>query len=149
TVEKLLQLKASMGRIYNDLTPLLMAAKLGHADIITALIRAAANVEFPDEKGWTPLGLAIDDNQVLWVSRLLECKADINTINTLAQDLSPLFFAVKCDDAPILQELLKGKANLNATNQYGESALHAAASGDYRAAMHVLLTAGINMEMAD
>ena len=61
------------------MTPLHLAAKVGHEDAVAALLRAGADVDAKDEEGNTPLELAAEWwGDAATVEALLEAGADIN-----------------------------------------------------------------------
>jgi ankyrin repeat protein len=63
-------------------TPLFIAAKFGHVNIIQYLIDAKEGVNIPNNSGKTPLHVAVENNHVEAVRVLLEAKAKVNTTST-------------------------------------------------------------------
>ena len=62
TVKKLLEYGASVNEKSNGMTPLMLAARYNHADIIKLLIEKGADVKVKDEKGITALKYAEASN---------------------------------------------------------------------------------------
>lgn len=117
----------------NGSNALYAAAYWGQAEIAQVLIAAGANLEIQDEQsGWTPLMGAVRMNQYAIVKILLEAGANPNA---WSQDhdaypsLTPLMIAASyCVSIEIFKELIRYKADINAKNKYGNTALMIAAS---------------------
>ena len=59
-------------------TPLMEAAKYGHVQTLSILIKAGADVNAADGRGVTPLWLAAQNGHVETVTILIEAGADVN-----------------------------------------------------------------------
>ena len=89
-----IQLNSSGWRNQNY-SPLHVAIKGGHCDVIKPLLDAGADVEIPEATGKTGLFLACEEGHVDIVKTLLDHGADPNsTTNNLGQ--TPLFSALYC-----------------------------------------------------
>ncbi|MBO7243653.1 MAG: ankyrin repeat domain-containing protein, partial [Alphaproteobacteria bacterium] len=85
------------------------------------LIKQGAPIDEADQKGWTPLRLAIFKRQLEIAKKLIEAGADVNAVD---KDGDPLIhMAVLYDHVEIAKELIKAGANVNATNKGGWTAL--------------------------
>jgi ankyrin repeat protein len=110
-----------------SLTPLLLAAREGHVELIRMLADAKADLNAVAGDGKTPLALAIFNGQYDVASFLVDRKADVNKAD--AQRFTPLFYAVDrrnmetapnfpwmvtADPLPLIRKLLDAGANPNA-----------------------------------
>lgn len=59
----------------NGLTPIHLAAKNGHVDLIKALKDAGADVSAQTEDGWTPMHLAAENGHVDVIKALTDAAA--------------------------------------------------------------------------
>ena len=62
---------------YGGWTALEKAARYGHTEIVTLLIKAGADVNFKDEDGWTVLEKAAEEGYTKIVQLLIEAGADV------------------------------------------------------------------------
>ncbi len=58
TVKKFIEYGASVNEMSNGLTPLMLAARYNHVEIIEILIENGANIELEDKRGFTALKYA-------------------------------------------------------------------------------------------
>lgn len=103
-------------------TPLYYAADLGNVEIVKALLESGADANAATQSGRTPLYAAIKNGEI--TALLLSAKADPNQ---QSQGASPILIAAienGSDDA--VKALLKGGANVNVSDDYGNSALKVA-----------------------
>ena len=71
-------------------TPLHLAARNGHTEVVAGLISARAAVDMTDDEGMTPLALAAAKGHTLAVGELVWGHADVNAvIQVLIQDAVP------------------------------------------------------------
>jgi ankyrin len=109
------------------LTPLILAAREGHVDLVRVLADAGADVNAVSGDGKTALALAIFNGNYEAASLLVDRKADVNKAD--AQRFTPLFWAVDrrnmetapnfpwmvtADPLPLIRKLLDAGANPNA-----------------------------------
>jgi ankyrin repeat protein len=124
------------------------AARLGRVDIIAPLLKAGANIDGADKRGFTPLILAAYNGQMAAVEALLAagadaCKPDAGQGNTALMGV-----AFKGDDA-IAARLLKEKCDVNTRNKAGQTALMMAALFGRTAQIDMLLNGGADRTLAD
>lgn len=104
-------------------------------------------IESTDEKGHTPLHLAVLSNQVQVADFLVKRKAKLDAPNKVGQ--LPLHSAVSRKNATMVEWLLKNRADVNARNGIDETALMVAArSADVRM-MELLLKQKASIEPRD
>ena len=103
----------------HGVTPLISAARNGHVDCLTSILRAGADVNKTDYAGNSALFLASWDVKCCDV--LIGAGADINLCNNDGR--SPLMFAVACHEPERPQKLLDAGADLHATMKNGNTAV--------------------------
>ena len=124
------------------------AARLGRVDLIEPLMKAGANINAHDARGFTPLILAAYNGQSAMVDTLLAhdadpCRADLGQGNTAQMGV-----AFKGNDA-LAARLLKTNCDVNARNKVGQTALMMAALFGRTAQVSMLLAAGADPGIAD
>jgi ankyrin repeat protein len=125
-------------------TPLMLAARLGHEDVLRVLLTTDPPVEmnWRDANGCTALYHAAGNNQLMAVKLLLAHGAcsDISTND----GATPLMLAVRNGNLEMVEEFLLARSPtlLNAHTQDGWSALHIAVRGDYLRIADALISNG-------
>jgi len=111
------------------MTPLLFAAREGHAEMARMLVEAKANLNLPSANGTPPLVVAIIDNHIQLARYLVEAGADPNIADEYHKR-APLFAAIEMrnlnfppetppphpnpgDPLELIKDLLKKGANPN------------------------------------
>ena len=106
----------------------------GNLKAVETLLETNINVNKTDNDGLTPLHIAVANNHLKIVEKLLKKGADPN-IKTSGNENTPLHFAAEANNLEMLELLVKNphnkslKGKINAVNKYGWTVLHSAASG--------------------
>eukprot|EP00026_Physarum_polycephalum_P012148 Phypoly_transcript_12424.p1 GENE.Phypoly_transcript_12424~~Phypoly_transcript_12424.p1 ORF type:complete len:363 (-),score=42.52 Phypoly_transcript_12424:6-1094(-) len=139
-VQSLLKYGANVNQEATDKkTPLFHACKLGRNDLVSLLVQAGAKTDIQDNpktSGWgayrvtTPLHSAVSGGFLDVVTTLLENGADPNY--NLRDDVgeSPLHVAALMGRLPIVEVLLKFRANVNSLDCFGATPVDYAKSND-------------------
>lgn len=118
----------------DDITPLMLAAHLGHRDIVKTLILRGADVNAKNAYGWTALMKALynyDLNRGFpeIVHDLIDAGSEIET--QIAYGTRPLMLAAGYGQAEVVDELLGAGADVFARNEGGFTARTMAEYKDY------------------
>eukprot|EP00611_Tribonema_gayanum_P010743 TRINITY_DN2082_c0_g1_i2.p1 TRINITY_DN2082_c0_g1~~TRINITY_DN2082_c0_g1_i2.p1 ORF type:complete len:185 (+),score=42.06 TRINITY_DN2082_c0_g1_i2:142-696(+) len=113
------------GRSSGGYTPLVFAARLGHAEVVKLLLDRGAYVDAATDVGDTALLLASKWGHADICSLLLDRGASLTVRNRAG--FGPLLAAVSEEHAPVVEVLLKHGADANAVTCNGASALCMAA----------------------
>jgi hypothetical protein len=125
-----------------DETPMHVAAREGHADILSLLLEHGADVDTRDENGRTPLYRASCNGQVEAGQYLLNRGADINTRSI--QGTAPLSEAV-CEGVEFARMLLERGAWVNTPDYDGWTPLHYAIANENIQVVRLLLVHGADV----
>ena len=117
-------------------TPLHVAAKRGHGDLVRLLSSKGANLEALDKQGRTPLHIAAMNDQLDVCVYLVAKLAFINAPD--AEQMTPLHWAVRQRHLRIVDFLLAKGANLRAFDSVGYLPLHYAVESGQVEAVHRL-----------
>ena len=122
-------------------TPVVIAARRGHANIVKMLIDAGSNVKKPTFRiRATALHWAATNGHYGCVCLLL--KAGANPEAQTVHRRTPLMLASRSDNPDIVEELLAAGANVNKGDTAGATALHLAAEEGSVECVELLLKAG-------
>ncbi|WP_264719450.1 MULTISPECIES: ankyrin repeat domain-containing protein [unclassified Wolbachia] len=104
---------------------LFAAVRSGDANQVADLINKGDDVNARDNRGNTPLHLAVLADKLQVVEKLIERGADINAKNN--HGATPLHWAALNQNVSIVEKLIEKGANVNEKNKYDNVPLHYAA----------------------
>lgn len=124
------------------------AARLGRTDMIDPLLKAGADVNAYDDRGFTPLILAAYNGQLATVEALINKGADACRPDRDQGNTAQMGVAFKGEDG-IAARLLKAGCDVNARNKAGQTALMMASLFNRQAQVNILLAAGADRSIQD
>jgi uncharacterized protein len=127
---------------------LFAAARMGRNDVLPALVRAGANLEDPDPKGYTALILASYNGQGSTTGLLLSLGARVDGGDRERGNTALMGVAFKGYTA-IARLLIDGGADVNARNFAGQTALMTAALFNRAEIIELLLEVGADPTLID
>lgn len=154
TVKELIRAGAKVNLSEENKTPLIVACNEGHMDIVVQLIRSGADVN-PRNDSTTPLVAACEKGHFVIVKELIKAGADINlksrhtepllveeeemhfdelieiwaTGNRQDTGTTPLIVACENGEMNIIEQLIKGGADVNLNCKYDSPLLAACVEG--------------------
>jgi ankyrin repeat protein len=129
-------------------TPMHVAARAGHADILSLLLKHGQDVDVRSGIGWTPLHHASQKGRLEAGQYLLDRGADINA--QCKYDRTPLFWAVFYEHVEFARMLLNRGARINTPdNVLGKTPLHWAVQRRNMQAVQLLLEHGADINVID
>lgn len=132
-------------------TPLMCACEKLHFAVVDLLLMSGANVHAFDQYGWQAIHRAlVNSNPKITndvVPRLLDSEADINARCKLKR--TPLHYAVKKADAPMVEFLLQKHADLEARDMAELTPLHTAIHNRHVSMVRLLLEVGADAMAMD
>ena len=123
-------------------TPLHYAAEFGRSDVVQLLLKAKADPNVRDNKGWPPMALAADHTHA-------ETARMFRDAGVKEASWTKLHEAVLFDDKEKVAELVKDKATLNATDVFGRTPLYWALRCSDDEITDLLIDAGAGLTLAD
>jgi ankyrin repeat protein len=126
---------------------LLNAAQNGDEGVVTALIKAGADVNVAKYDGWTALMLGSNNGHEGVVTALIAAKADLEAKDN--NGWTPLIFASRFGKKGVVTQLIAAKANLEAEDKYGQTALMCASSQGKEGVVTALIAARANIDAKD
>ena len=138
------QVNARGGR---EVTPMHVAARAGHANILALLLEHGADMDGRDIDGDTALHRASWNGKVKAGQCLLDHGADINAQNN--DGWTPLYHAAYYGQAKFARMLLERGARVDAQTDTGETPLHGAVKTDNIQAVRLLLEYGADVNARD
>lgn len=124
------------------------AARIGRVDMIEPLVKAGADINGYDARGFTPLILAAYNGQAGTVEALLKAGADACKPDGTQGNSAQMGVAFKGFDA-IAARLLKAGCDVNARNKAGQTALMMASLFGRTAQVDMLIAAGADRNISD
>jgi ankyrin repeat protein len=130
-------------------TPLLVASRLGHREVVELLITGQANTESKDNHyGQTPLSWAAEEGHEAVVRLILEKGADTESKdNNYAQ--TPLSWAAEKGHEAVVRLLLEKGADTESRDNSGRTPLSWAAEKGHEAVVRLILEKGADTESKD
>jgi ankyrin repeat protein len=146
TVIRLIEARADIALLTQDNrreSPLHMAARKGHSEIVQNLLKAGANIAARSIwMGNTPLQLAAENGHLDTVKLLIEVdQTKIDSQNT-GQGRTPLHLASQHNHLSIVNYLIEAGANIEATDSKKSTPLHLAAESGSVDALNYLISQG-------
>ena len=132
---------------YDESTPLNLASRNGHVEVVRLLVEHGADATTQDELGWTPLHWASAAGSVEVTRILIENGADVT-----AQDedgLTPLHRASKSGCVDLARLLVEHGADASARTKDGSTPLHNAAESGNAEVAHFLVEHGADATAQD
>ena len=122
-----------------------LAAKFGHKEACKVLLDAGANIEVLDKGGNTALAVAAQAGQGTVCCELLSRGAQrAHTVSFFKS----LWNAARCGDVPTMAQLVEHGEQVNHSDSFGRTVLHAAVQRQERDAVSWLLNNGANILQA-
>ena len=129
-----------------DFTPLHIAILYNHYKAAETLIELGADIEAQDKDGMTPLLIAAKYGNVEMFKLLLEKGANIDA---LANNMTPLHFAIENNHDLAAEELIRLGANIEATNKIEMTPLFIAIQKGHTQTVITLIELGANVDAVD
>jgi ankyrin repeat protein len=131
----------------NGLTPLLVAIKNGHADVVSMLIKAGSNLESQGGGGRTPLMWAAAGGHTDVVILLMDKGADVKTVDSDGQ--TPLLAAAENGHTAVVEVLLEQESDFEFKVSGGRTPLFWAAEKGHEEIVRLLRDLGADTETRD
>jgi len=155
-VERLLELGfAADTRDRQGATALLHACGAGHREVAALLLEHGADATLAATNGMTPLAAAVSARREALVTLLMQHSVAVD--QRLPGEATALMIAAAMGYPEISEQLLEAGADVNAVDERGHAALHAAAQYGFnyndslraRRLLDALLKRGANVSLAD
>ncbi|MDR1940928.1 MAG: ankyrin repeat domain-containing protein [Endomicrobium sp.] len=134
---------------------LLAAAEYNSGGVIEILLKAGANTEVKDKRGYTPLMIAVKKNYAQNALALIRGGANVNAVYDKPYDdedkTTPLMYALSklsTNEPVVIQALIDAGADVNAKNYVGNTPLLIAARDSWVKPenVEILVKSGANIE---
>ena len=130
--------------------PLHHAARKGQMVFLEALLDLGADVKNVDRRGWTPLYEAAFWGQSTATKRLLKAGSDVTTREKTGKEALHIACMGRSENVPrIVNNLIKGNANVNAQDNNGWTPLHYAVENLCTGCVKKLIKNGANPKQKD
>jgi ankyrin repeat protein len=126
-----------------EVTPMHVAARNGHTDILSILLEHDADLHGRGKYDWTPLHRASGRGKLEGAQLLLDRGADIEAQDN--EDWTPLFSAVIGGHVELARMLIERGAEINARDNNGRTPLHRAMSEGKIRVVRLLLEHGADV----
>lgn len=136
----------------NGITPLMLAARKGHTDVMDILLANGASIDLQDPVyGYTALTYAISWDQTKAADFFIKHGAGLNI--PMKTGATAIILAAQRNDSDIVTDLIKAKADLNAVDHDGQTALMNACEHNHYGikedSIRELVEAGANIDIVD
>lgn len=128
-------------------TPLILAAAMGIAEQVEVLIKAGANIETGDDKGWTPLISAAVTGKIDTLKVLIKARANLEARDK--QRNTALNWAIFHDRNDAVQILISAGAHTGIQNAENQTLLMLAAAEGKKDVVKMLIEAKVSLESRD
>ncbi len=131
----------------NGSTPLIVAASVGHGQVVDYLLNKGADIQAVNKMGMSALHYAVNGEYLDVVKLLIEKGADVNVPSMMG---SPLHRAVFIGNTEIIGRLLGAGADIDAVmTSNGWTPLHIAALSGWYEAAKILVENGSELNIVD
>ncbi len=137
----LIERKASSDS-YNN--AMMFGVERGNLDVIQLLLDKGVDVNLHDERGRSLLEIAVESGHIDVAATLIRGGAHVNDINR-RNGWTPVMKAIWKNRIDMVQFLIKHNADINYSNNKGETALLLAAKANYKNILQMLFTHGVNI----
>ena len=127
-------------------TPLPSCSVAGCDEAACLLLRYDASHSEPDNAGWTPLQLAVYQENIRTAEHLLSKNSQDNMDLVGLARTTALIWAAEKGHADMVKLLLENDATASFGDRYGSSAIHHAAANGFAGVIEVLAHGGANIE---
>lgn len=129
----------------NGRSPLIMACKSGHDNVVGRLIAKGADVNLCDASGFSPLAVASSHGHESIVHFLVENGSNVNWFEK--NGASPLYMACQYGLDNVVKFLIKNGADVNLCNSLGFSPLAVASEHGHDSTVQLLVENGSNVNL--
>jgi ankyrin repeat protein len=139
-------------KTYSDgFSPLMAAARAGHADVVEKMLAAGADPNLVDNKNRNSLFIAVESGHPDIARMLIKYGADVARTPHSLPDAIPVAHFALCSDRylEILSILYMAGADLNAVDGNGQTAMHRAVDMSDEKKVNVLLSFGARFDLQD
>jgi len=126
----------------DSMTPLMVAAEQGWAEIVALLLQSGADVNVRDRDSHTALTHAVAGKKSETVRQLIAAGAELNVVGTCFPYNTPLMFAAMSGRGSLAKLLVEAGADVDAADPHGNTALMKACQAGKPKTVRCLLRLG-------
>nr|XP_054771558.1 ankyrin-1-like [Lytechinus pictus] len=131
----------------NGFTPLYLASKFGHLDVVECLVRHGADLNKATSDGDTPLCISSTNSYLDVVECLVSSGAEVN--KSAEYGWTPLHVASQNNHINIVKYLIAEGANIDAEDDKGRSSIYLASKNGHLDIVECLVNAGADVNKSD